>query len=207
MPLRFDATLKDLARRDPAAFVAQFDAPPTEPVTLLNVDLSTVTAAADLVFGLGQPVREIIHIDCQSAASATLDRRMRMYNALLHERFGVPVHSILLLLERRADLTSITGRVRYAARPGRGWADFGYEVVRLWERPVEELLAGPTVLLPLAPLALLPADLPVADALRPVVERLIDRLVHEAAPLEVRRLLTAAFLPTGLRTNRQTAAE
>ena len=34
MPLRFDATLKDLARRDPAAFVAQFDAPPTEPVTL-----------------------------------------------------------------------------------------------------------------------------------------------------------------------------
>ena len=126
MPLRFDATLKDLARRDPAAFVAQFDAPPTEPVTLLNVDLSTVTAAADLVFGLGQPVREIIHIDCQSAASATLDRRMRMYNALLHERFGVPVHSILLLLERRADLTSITGRVRYAARPGRGWADFGY---------------------------------------------------------------------------------
>src|SRR5204862_6333663 len=65
MPLRFDATLKDLARRDPAAFVAQFDAPPTEPVTLLNVDLSTVTAAAELVFGIGQPVREIIHIDCQ----------------------------------------------------------------------------------------------------------------------------------------------
>ena len=33
-----------------------------------------------------------------------------------------------------------------------GLPTFGYEVVRLWERPVEELLAGPTALLPLAPL-------------------------------------------------------
>ena len=53
MPLTFDATLKDLAADHPRAFLAAFDAPPTEPLALLNVDLSTVTAAADLVIGLG----------------------------------------------------------------------------------------------------------------------------------------------------------
>ena len=102
-------------------------------------------------------------------------------------------------------MASVTGAVRYAPRPGRGSVEFIYEIVRLWERPVEELLAGPTALLPLAPLARLPENVPVTDALRPVVERLIERIIQEAAPLEVRRLITAAFLLAGLRTNRQIA--
>src|SRR5438128_1103077 len=60
MPLPFDATLKDIAKDDPTAFVSAFDAPPAGPVSILNVDLSTVTAAADLVFGIGDPLAEVI---------------------------------------------------------------------------------------------------------------------------------------------------
>ena len=52
MSLTFDATLKDLACGHPRGFVARFDQPTTQPVQLLNVDLSTVTTAADTVIGL-----------------------------------------------------------------------------------------------------------------------------------------------------------
>lgn len=62
MPLTLDATLKSLGRESPAGFLAAFDRPTTAPLTLLNVDLSIVTAAADLVVGGGDPLTEIVHI-------------------------------------------------------------------------------------------------------------------------------------------------
>ena len=61
MPLPFDATLKDLAQVSPRGLLAAFDTAPALPVSLLNIDLSTVTTNADLVFGLGQPLQEIVH--------------------------------------------------------------------------------------------------------------------------------------------------
>jgi hypothetical protein len=51
----------------PADFVSWFDGPTTQAVTLLNVDLSTVTTAADVVFGIGDPMAEILHLDAQEA--------------------------------------------------------------------------------------------------------------------------------------------
>ena len=91
MSLPFDATLKDLARASPAAFLESFDEAPTMPVSLLNVDLSTVTTSADLVFGLGRPLQEIIHLDAQSSASATKYADILVYNALLYRQYRVPV--------------------------------------------------------------------------------------------------------------------
>ncbi|HJT32558.1 MAG TPA: hypothetical protein VJ783_10985 [Pirellulales bacterium] len=66
MAMTFDATLKDMGRDSPQGFLAAFDRPPSAPVKLLNVDLSTVTAAADLVLGIGEPLEEIVHLDFQS---------------------------------------------------------------------------------------------------------------------------------------------
>jgi hypothetical protein len=205
MSLRLDATLKDLARQDPLGFLTRFDRPPVEPVALLNVDLSTVTAAADLFFGIGQPPREVVHLDVQSGPSPSLDRRVRMYNALGHAQLGVPDHSIVLLLHPRADHPNITGKVCYASRPEHGHTDFAYEIVRLWQQPVAEFLTGPTITLPLAPLCLLPAGLSEHEGLRLVVERVLERLQQEAAPEQVRQLLTAAYILTGLRTNPEIA--
>ena len=98
MPLPYDATLKDLAQVSPRGLLAAFDQPTDLPVTLLNIDLSTVTTAADLVFGLGEPLVEIIHLDFQSSASATKHTDIAVYNTLLHRQFRVPVHSIVILL-------------------------------------------------------------------------------------------------------------
>jgi len=71
MPLPFDATLKDLAREHPRALLAAFDTPSAEPLRLLNVVLSTVTTAADVVIGLGNPLRDIVHFDFQASAAAS----------------------------------------------------------------------------------------------------------------------------------------
>ncbi len=70
MSMPFDATLKDLGRDAPADFLTTFGRSPVEPLTLLNVDLSTVTTSADLIIGVGDPLVEVIHIDFQSSAAA-----------------------------------------------------------------------------------------------------------------------------------------
>ena len=60
--MTFDATLKDMGRESPQGFLATFDQAPTLPTRLLNVDLSTVTTAADLLIGLGDPLVEVVHM-------------------------------------------------------------------------------------------------------------------------------------------------
>src|SRR5438034_11589481 len=89
MAMTFDATLKDMGRDSPQGFLAAFDRPPTAPVKLLNVDLSTVTAAADLILGLGDPLEEIIHLDFQSSAAAWKHADLMLYNALLFAHYHV----------------------------------------------------------------------------------------------------------------------
>jgi hypothetical protein len=199
----FDATLKDMAGVNPAQFLAEIDVPPALPVRLLNVDLSTVTAATDLVFGLGDPLREVIHLDAQAGPDADKHLDLLAYNALLHRQYRAPVHSILLLLRRQALLTAQTGSIHYAPRPGRGKMDFGYEVLRLWERPVEELLASGLSTLPLAPLCRLPEGMSLEDGMRWVVTRVVERLEREGDPALVGRLLTATFVLCGLRLDRR----
>ncbi len=93
MAMTFDATLKDMARLSPAGFLAAFDRPPTLPVKLLNVDLSTVTRAADLVLGLGDPLVEIVHLDFQASAAAWKHADLLTYNALLYGQHHAPVRT------------------------------------------------------------------------------------------------------------------
>jgi hypothetical protein len=203
MPKPFDATLKDLAGIDPRQFLADIDIPPSLPVRLLNVDLSTVTASTDIVFGLGDPLQEIIHVDAQAGADAYKHLDLMAYNALLHRQYRVPVHSILLLLRRQAQHSSQTGTIQYAARAPRGKLDFGYEIVRLWEKPVEALLASGLTSLPLAPLCQLSEGMSLEDGMRWVLTQIVDRLHREGTPELVQRLLTATFVLTGLRLDKE----
>lgn len=195
----FDATIKDLAAQGPADFVTCFDGPTTRPVKLLNVDLSTVTTAADVVFAIGDPLTDILHLDAQAGPSATKHLDVLAYNVLLHRTYQVPVHSIVLLLRPQAQHPNLTGNVQYAARPGRGRMDFGFEVIRLWEIPADDLLNSALATVPLAVLGKLPDALRLEDALADLIKRLEQRLHQEAAGKQAERLLTAAYVLTGLR--------
>lgn len=205
MAMTFDATLKDMGRECPEGFLAAFDHAPTAPVSVLNVDLSTVTAAADIVYGLGEPLQEIIHIDCQSSAAAWKHADLMLYNAALFARHHVPVHTVVILLRPEAAHSNMNGLVDYTARPGRGRMMFEYEVVRLWQRPVDQLLAADVGVLPLALLGKLPKSVSLEEGLAAVAQRVVERLMSEAPLDRAKKLLTEALLLTGLRVKRDSA--
>ena len=205
MAMTFDATLKDMGRDSPQGFLAAFDEPPSVSVKLLNVDLSTVTTAADLILGLGEPLEEIIHLEFQSSAAAWKHADVLMYNTILFAHKHVPVHSIVILLRPVAAHANLTGVIRYAARPGRGSINFTYEVVRLWERPAEELLAADLGVVPLAMLGRLPENVSLEDGLSVLARRVVERITTEAPPERAKKLLTDALLLTGLRVRRDLA--
>src|SRR5438094_1879704 len=116
MAMTFEATLKDMGRESPQGFLTAFDQPPTLPVKLLNVDLSTVTTSADLILGLGEPLQEIVHIDFQSSAAAWKHADVMVYNALLFAHYHVPVHTVVLLLRPEAAHANMSGSIHYAPR-------------------------------------------------------------------------------------------
>jgi hypothetical protein len=205
MAMTFDAPLKDRGRESPEGFLAAFDRPSSAPVKPLNVDLSAVTAATDLILGLGEPLAEIIQLDFQSSAAAWKHADLMVYHALLFAHYQVPVHTIIVLLRPAAAHGNLNGLIRYALRPGRGSMDFSYEVVRLWERPAEELLAADLGVAPLAMLGRLPENLSLEDGLAVVAQRIVERLTHEAPPDRAKKLLTEALLLTGLRVRRDIA--
>jgi hypothetical protein len=206
MAMTFDATLKDMGRDSPQGFLAAFDRPPAAPVRLLNVDLSTVTTAADLIVGLGEPLEEIIHLEFQSSAAVGKHADLLAYHALLFAHYLVPVHTIILLLRPEAAHANLTGRIDYAPRPGRGRMAFTYEVVPLWQRPVEELLAADLGVVPLAMLGRLPAERSLEEELAAVAQRVAERVTAEAPPEWAKKLVTDAYLLTGLRIRRDAAA-
>jgi hypothetical protein len=124
---------------------------------------------------------------------------------LLFAHYHVPVHSVVVLLRPQAGHSNMNGVIRYAARPGRGGMDFTYEVVRLWERPAEELLAADLGVAPLAMLGRLPEGLPLEEGLAAVARQVVERLTQEAPPDRAKKLLTDAFLLTGPRVRRDAA--
>ena len=90
MPLPFDATLKDLARRHPEDYVSTFRLGDPSDVRALNVDLSVISAVTDVVLGHGDPLRSILDLNFQSSREATLPGRVCLYIAALFSRFYVP---------------------------------------------------------------------------------------------------------------------
>ncbi|CAN5209521.1 hypothetical protein BH10PLA2_BH10PLA2_05490 [soil metagenome] len=206
MAMTFDATLKDMVRESPEGFLAAFDRATREPVRLLNVDLSTVTRAADLVLGLGEPLTEIIHLDFQVSAAAWKHADLLAYNALLFAHYHLPVHTILVLLRPQAAHGNQTGKIEFAPRPGRGSMKFEYEIIRLWDRPAEEFLRGELGTIPLAVLGRFSSGASVEDGLAQVARLMAERLAKEASKDRAIKLLTEAYLLAGLRLRRKTAA-
>jgi hypothetical protein len=209
MGMTFDATLKDMGRESPQGFLTAFDRAPELPTRLLNVDLSTVTTAADLLIGLGAPLIEVVHLDFQSSAATWKHADILAYNALAFAQYRVPVHSLVVLLRPQAAHSNLSGSVRYAPRPERGSMDFSYEVVRLWQRPAAELLAGDLGVVPLAMLGQLPSEKTLVEGLASVAQQVAQRLEQEreADPGLVKKLLLDAFLLTGLRVPRELAVQ
>ena len=86
MPLPFDATLKDLARRHPADYVSTFRLGDPSDIRALNVDLSVISAATDVALGHGDPLRSVAASlragECASAVAAHEEAKTHCERAL-----------------------------------------------------------------------------------------------------------------------------
>jgi predicted transposase YdaD len=204
MPMPFDATMKGLVERFQGDYETMLDLG-EGPLSPLNVDLSTITAATDVALGHGEPLDRIVDINFQSGPDELLDARVLLYNVLLHYRFRVPVHSVLVLLRPIADGPHCGGKLCYEGRPQKGKIEFTYEVIRLWEQPVQRFLEGGLGTLPLATLCRLPEAVEEEQALESVVRTIAARLAREARPEDRATLLTAAYVLIGLRVPRPVA--
>ena len=134
----------------PADWLQFLHVPVTHPerVRVLDSNLSTFTAEADRVIWVGEPEPWIELIELQSGRDLELPDRLHWYSTLLRRARKVPVHSTILLLRPAADGPDLTGVYEQADRQGAVYDWFRYNVVRIWERPVEEILAAGLPVLP-----------------------------------------------------------
>lgn len=192
----FDAATKRLVESQPTAWLEYLGLPGTASA-LIDADLTTVTAEADRILRVEADVPYLAHIEFQSSYETDMDERILRYNVLIYHRHRIPVQSVVVLLRPQADGPEISGTAGYRIANSSGLLSFQYHVVRVWEKPVEEVLAGGLATLPLAPLA----DVSL-EALPEVVRHMEARMDREAPPGEAGILWTATYLLMGLRYER-----
>lgn len=153
MAKEFDATTRHLIETNPRAWLKYVGITCESPATVIDSDLSTVTAEADKVIRVEDKMPWLVHLEMQANYDATLGLRMARYNILLEMRHNLPVLSVAILLRRLADGPTMTGLWQRKLPDGFCSHDFRYRVIRAWEQKADEMLAGDLAILPLAPLA------------------------------------------------------
>lgn len=190
----YDPTLKALVEIAPADWLTLLGLP-RKRITIENIDLATlVSGAVDKALRVHADPEYLLHLDFQSGHdSAMLPRRLRLYNGILDYRHDRPVLSVAVLLRPEADSPRLTG-ILERRFPGQELMTLlRYRVLRVWQLPVEQLLAGGVGTLPLAPIS----DVPQSAA-PDVIRRMKERLSQER-PRRVHDLWAATFVLLGLR--------
>ena len=192
----FDASLKDMIEEHARAWAELVMPGPILDAAVIDADASTVTAAADKVIRVRTMEGDcLLDLEAQSGHDAAKPGRMLLYSVVLEQRHHLPVRSVIVLLRREANSTSLTGVVELRHAPADPpYLTFHYTVVRLWQQPLAPLLAGPVGLLPLAPLT----DEAEAD-LPGVVDHVVRRLRAETDRAEAAKMEVATFVLMGMR--------
>lgn len=193
-PRPYDVTTRRLIDIDPAAWLRWAGLPVDGPVQTVDSEVSTVLAEVDKVLRVDGSTQWLGHLELQTSYDRTLPIRLLQYHGLLLRKHELPIESTVVLLRPEADGPGMTGRFEQRGPRGRATIVFEFQVIRLWERPVEELLGGSLGLLPLAPLA----DLGRAS-LPDVVARMDDRVAADAPPEAIPELWASSRILMGLR--------
>jgi predicted transposase YdaD len=201
-PRPFDVSSRQLIDRDPAAWLAWAGLPVNGPVRALDSEVSTVLAEVDKVLQVDADPPWLAHLELQASHDPKLPLRLLEYHALLLHRHEKRVASVVVLLRPLADGPDLTGTLDGLDPLGTLSISFRYRIMRVWERPVEELLAGGLGTLPLASLANVSRD-----ELPSVIERLVERLDREATPDLAINLWSSTLLLLGLRYDSRVARE
>src|SRR5688500_5549011 len=140
----FDISVKDLAEQDPLSWCRLADSNTIDTATVIDADVSTVTASADKVLRAEGPRGTwLVNMEAASTHDAELPGRLHLKSVMLEARHHLPVRSVVILLRRAANARAVSGTLRHCL-PGerKAYNTFRYEVVRLWQMPLEPLLTG-----------------------------------------------------------------
>ena len=190
---RLDVSAKELVWEDPAACVERFAGGPPGPVTVIDSDITTLTASADKVLRVDGPEPYLVDLEPHSYHRTGLARTLWYRQVALDYRHNLPVLTVLILLCKEANSPSLTGT--YEHRLPDGWPTnrYNYRVVRLWQEDPDPYLAGGVNLVPLAPLTNV-----AEEALPDLMRRMAERINPEPAP-RAQKLWMAALILMELR--------
>jgi predicted transposase YdaD len=198
----YDPTLKALVETAPADWLPLLHLPRAR-VSVIDADIAAVlSGAADKVLRVRANPEYLLHLDFQAGHdSARLPRRLRLYNTVLEDRHDLPVRSVAVLLHPGADSPQLTGTFERAFPGEEPYSFFRYEVVRVWQVPVKQLLGGGLGTLALAPIGNVPqSELPG------VIRQMERRLRRPRGRVRAAEIWAAAYVLLGLRYSSELAA-
>jgi hypothetical protein len=200
MPKPFDATMRKLIELGPVAWLRFLGVPISDPsqVTVIDSNVSTITAEADKVLWIATPEPWIEHIELQASRDARLSERSHLYNVLLSYHHRVPVRTALVLLRPEAFGVELSGNLEKRLPGEAAYCWFRYDIMKVWEQPLEALLAAGLPVLPLAPIARV-----LPEAVPDVLVAITERLNQEATPEERATLWASSKVLMGLRYPRE----
>ena len=163
-------------------------------VRVVDSDVSTVATLADKVIEVLTDKPFVLHLEPQAYYDKGLDIRMFEGNGRLTKRHGRFVHTCVVLLDRAAWGRANTGRYQSESPLGGCRVDFQYQVVKVWELPVRQVLSAGIGVLLLAPVSDVSRDEAPA-----VIEQMARRFRREVPRAVEAELWTATYVLVGLR--------
>jgi predicted transposase YdaD len=191
----FDPTLKTLAELAPADWLALVKRRRRR-VTIEDSDIGTiVSGATDKLFRVHDDPEYMLHLDFEAGHfRAELPLRLRLYNSVFEHRHQRVVLSAVVLLAPQADSPQWTGLLERGLAGETPRGILRYDVIRVWQLPVEQLLTGGAGTMALAPISAVPQG-----DVREVIRRLKERLTGPKAPRRAADVLAATYVLLGLR--------
>jgi predicted transposase YdaD len=190
----YDITSKELIELAPEAWPNYFGLERTaDQVSLIDSDLSTISAQADKIIRVNDEKPWLLHIEFQTRSELGLARRLLRYNAMLQERHLLPVTSVAILLRKEANSSDLNETFSTRSFIVPTWT-FNYKAIKIWELDPKPFLQGSLTLLPLAPLTSFPRH-----ELPSIVDHIKQRFDREAELPQKGRLWTATKVLMGLK--------
>ena len=198
---RLDVSTKELVWDDPAAWADRFGIGPPGPVSVIDSEITTLTASADKVLKVDAPDPYLIDLEPHSYHDTELARKLWYRQVALDYKHDLPVLTVLILLRKEADSPGLTGSYERHLPDGSLTNRYNFRVVRLWQEDPEPYLAGGVNLVPLAPLTdVTDADLPG------LIDRMAGRINPEPKP-RADKLWIATLLLMGWRYDARLATQ
>jgi predicted transposase YdaD len=197
----YDPTLKTITEVSPADWLPLAKRRRRR-VTIVDSDIGTiVSGATDKLFRVHDHPEYLLHLDFQAGHfNSQLPLRLWLYNSVFEYRHEMVVLSVPVLLSPAADSPQWNGRLERGFPGEDPLSTLRYEVIRVWQIPVEQLLKGGVGTLALAPIS----NVPESEVPR-VIRRLKERLSGPKAPRRAADVWAATYVLLGLRYSDEVA--